>query len=135
MVTGWGMREEVGVVFADYRTDAVGAGLNMHRVELDDLLAGPSSLIMDVNGGLLLNGDDLPARQHSLLAMAAPDANRTTSVSMASLIDSEVQRILQQGYEMARNLLREHYDQLTRLADALMIQEQLDRIQFEALLA
>jgi ATP-dependent metalloprotease FtsH len=135
MVTRWGMSEEIGVVFADYRADAGGAGLNMHRVELDDLPVGPSSLIMDVNGGLLLNGDDLPARQHSLLAMAAPDANRTTSVSMASLIDSEVQRILQQGYEMARNLLREHYDQLTRLADALMIQEQLDRKQFEALLA
>jgi ATP-dependent metalloprotease FtsH len=135
MVTRWGMSEEIGVVFADSRADAGGAGLNMHRVELDDLPAGSRSLIMDVDGGLLLNGDDLPARQYSMFAMAVPDANRTTSVSMASLIDSEVQRILQQGYEMARNLLREHYDQLTRLADALMIQEQLDRKQFEALLA
>jgi ATP-dependent Zn protease len=36
---------------------------------------------------------------------------------------------------MARNLLCEHCDQLTNLADALMTQEQLDRKQFEALLA
>ena len=54
---------------------------------------------------------------------------------MASLIDREVQRILHEGYEIARDLLREHSDQLTKLAGALMTQEQLDRKQFEALLA
>ena len=135
MVTRWGMSEEVGVMFADYRADAGGAGLNMCRVELDEMPAGPRSLIMDVDGNLLLNGGDLPARHLSMFAMAAPDANRTTSTSMASLIDSEVQRILHEGYEMARDLLREHSDQLTKLAQALMTQEQLDRKQFEALLA
>ena len=51
------------------------------------------------------------------------------------LIDREVQRILHEGYEMAREVLNTHSDQLTRLADALMSQEQLDRKQFEALLA
>ncbi len=135
MVTRWGMSEEVGVMFADYRADAGGAGLNMSRVELDEMPAGPRSLVMDVDGNLLLNGGDLPARHLSMFAMAAPDANRTTSTSMASLIDSEVQRILHEGYEMARDLLREHSDQLTKLAQALMTQEQLDRKQFEALLA
>src|SRR6266581_520978 len=135
MVTRWGMSEEVGVMFADYRADAGGAGLNMRRVELDEMPAGPRSLIMDVDGNLLLNGGDLPARQLSMFAMAAPDANLTTSTSMASLIDSEVQRILHEGYEMARDLLREHSDQLSKLAQALMTQEQLDRKQFEALLA
>ena len=134
MVTRWGMSEQVGVVFADYRADG-GAGLNMRRVELNDLPADPRSLMMDADGNLLLHGDDLLARQQSMFAMAAPDANRATSVSMASLIDSEVQRILHLGYEMARNLLREHNEQLTKLADALMTQEQLDRKQFEALLA
>src|SRR5256886_1734384 len=135
MVTRWGMSEEVGVMFADYRADAGGAGLNMRRVELDEMPAGPRSLVMDVDGNLLLNGGDLPARHLSMFAMAAPDANRTTSTSMASLIDSEVQRILHEGYEMACDLLREHSDQLTKLAQALMTQEQLDRKQFEALLA
>jgi cell division protease FtsH len=134
MVTRWGMSEEVGVMFADYRADAGGAGLNMRHVELDEKPAGPRSLVIDVDGNLLLNGGDLPKRQQYMFAMAAPDANRSASTSMASLIDTEVQRILHDGYEMARDLLREHYDQLTKLADALMTQEQLDRKQFEALL-
>jgi len=135
MVTRWGMSEQVGVVFADYRADAGGAGLNMQQIELDELSAGPRLLIMDADGNLVLNDSDLPARQRYMFAMAAPDSNRATSASMASMIDSEVQRILLQGYEMARDLLREHCDQLTKLADALMTQEQLDRKQFEALLA
>jgi cell division protease FtsH len=135
MVTRWGMSEQVGVVFADYRADAGGAGLNMQQIELDELSAGPRLLIMDADGNLVLNNSDLPVRQRYMFAMAAPDSNRATSASMASMIDSEVQRILLQGYEMARDLLREHYDQLTKLADALMTQEQLDRKQFEALLA
>ena len=121
-------------MFADYRADAGGAGLNMRRVELEDMAKGPRSLIMDVDGNLLLNGNDVPARQQNLFAMAAPDANHSSSTSMASLIDREVQRILHQGYEMARNVLSEHYDQLTRLADELMLREQLNRKQFEALL-
>ena len=135
MVTRWGMSDEIGVMFTDYRAEAGGAGLNMRRVELDEVPAGPRSLVMDVDGNLLLNGDDLLARQQYMFAMAAPDANRSTSTSMATLIDREVQRILHEGYEMARDLLSEHYDQLTKLADALMTQEQLDRKQFEALLA
>jgi cell division protease FtsH len=135
MVTRWGMSEEVGVMFADYRADAGGVGLNMHRVEPEAMQAGPRSLVMDVDGNLLLHGGDGPDRQHSMFAMAAPDANRSTSASMASLVDREMQRILREGYEMARDLLREHYDQLTKLANTLMTQEQLDRKQFEALLA
>ena len=67
--------------------------------------------------------------------MVAPEMNTSTSASLASLIDREVQRILHEGYEIARKLLREHSDQLTKLAAALMTQEQLDRKQFEALLA
>ena len=52
---------------------------------------------------------------------------------MANTIDAEVQRIIQEGYAMARTILQEHYDQLTRLANALLEHEQLDRKQFEAL--
>ena len=107
----------------------------MRRVELDDIPADPRSLVMDVDGNLLLHGGDVPARQQYLFAMTVPDANSSTSASMASMIDREVQRILHDGYNMARDLLTEHYDQLTKLADALMTQEQLDRKQFEALLA
>jgi ATP-dependent metalloprotease FtsH len=135
MVTRWGMSEEVGVMFADYRAESGGAGLNMRRVELDDMPADSRSLVMDVDGNLVLHSGDVSSRQQYLFAMTAPGANRSTSTSMASLIDREVQRILHEGYEMARNVLSEHSEQLTKLADALMSQEQLDRKQFEALLA
>jgi cell division protease FtsH len=134
MVTRWGMSEEVGVMFADYRADAGGAGLNMRRVELEEMQTGPRSFVIDVDGNLLLHGGDVPARQYTF-AMAAPDANRSSSTSMASLIDREVQRILHDGYEIAREVLSGHSDQLNKLAGALMSQEQLDRKQFEALLA
>src|SRR6266571_4009561 len=73
MVTRWGMSEQVGVVFADYRAGAGGAGLNMRRVEPDDVPAEPRSLIIDADGKLLLNGRDLPARQQHMFAMTAPD--------------------------------------------------------------
>lgn len=134
MVTRWGMSEEVGVMFADYRADAGGAGLNMRRVELEEMQEGPRSLVLDRDGNLLLNGGDEPGRKH-MFAMAAPDANRSSSASMASVIDREVQRILREGYEIARGVLTMHNDQLNKLADALLVQEQLDRKQFEALLA
>lgn len=133
MVTRWGMSEEIGVMFADYRSDGGGAGLNMRRVELGEMQEGPRSLVMDSDGNLLLNRGDEPARKH-MFALAASDANHSSSASMASLIDREVQRILRVGYEMARDVLSKHNDQLTKLADALLLQEQLDRKQFEALL-
>jgi ATP-dependent Zn protease len=53
---------------------------------------------------------------------------------MNALIDAEVQRILNEGRQMARTLLTEHHDQLIRLANALMEHEQLNRAQFEALM-
>jgi len=134
MVTRWGMSEQVGVVFADYRADAGGAGLNMRRIDIEELSIKPRTLIVNEAGHLVLNSDDSPAQHQYMFAMTAPDANHATSTALASLIDSEVQRILNQGYEMARGLLTEHHDQLKKLADALLEYEQLDRQQFEALL-
>ncbi|HLQ29868.1 MAG TPA: hypothetical protein VK140_11610 [Ktedonobacteraceae bacterium] len=61
-------------------------------------------------------------------------AARGSSTTMATVIDYEVQRILNEAYIMAHELLTKHYTQLTRLADALLEHEQLDRAQFEALL-
>jgi cell division protease FtsH len=76
----------------------------------------------------------VPAGQNTF-AMSLPAArNSNTSSTMATLIDSEVQRILNEGCQMARALLSENHDQLALLANALMEHEQLDRKQFEALL-
>ena len=130
MVTRWGMSEQVGVVFADHRSELAGASLNMQRV---DAPAQSRSLVVDANGRLLLNGDSVPA-SHYEYAMSSPTAPAASSATMGSLIDAEVQRILNEGREIARTLLSEHYDQLTLLADKLMECEQLDRAQFEELL-
>ncbi|HJT55363.1 MAG TPA: ATP-dependent zinc metalloprotease FtsH [Ktedonobacteraceae bacterium] len=132
MVTRWGMSEKVGVVFSDY--SAGGAGLNMSRTDIDDLPVKPRSLVADSDGNLLLDGREQQARQHYAFAMAAPGTGNASSATMATMVDLEVQRILNEGREMARDILREHCDQLTRLADTLMEKEQLNRKEFEALL-
>lgn len=53
---------------------------------------------------------------------------------MATIIDLEVQRLVSEGYRMAKMVLREHNDQLDKLAHALLEREQLDRAAFEQLL-
>lgn len=132
MVTRWGMSERVGVVFTDYQAGDGEMSLNMRRVDPDSIPAHSLSLALNVDGQLVRNG--MPElRQAFALSASAP---RTMSgATMNALIDSEVQSILNEGRDMARTLLREHSDQLTQLADALMEHEQLDRAQFEALLA
>jgi cell division protease FtsH len=132
MVTRWGMSEKVGVVFSD--SQAGGAGLNMSRTDIDDMPVKPRSLVADADGRLLLYGREQPIHQQNAFAMAAPGTGNASSATMASLIDFEVQHILNEGREMARSILREHYDQLTRLADELLEKEQLNRKEFEALL-
>ncbi len=54
--------------------------------------------------------------------------------TMATLIDAEVQHVLSEGRETACTLLTEHRSQLTRLAQALMEHEQLNRVEFEEVL-
>jgi len=138
MVTRWGMSEQVGVVFADYESG--GMSLNMRRSGIDDLPAQGRSLLVDADGRLILNSgdagdvDDVLPSQHAF-AMGMPAMRNTNnSATMASMIDLEVQRILKEGYAMARTLLSEHDDQLKKLANTLMELEQLNRKQFEALL-
>jgi ATP-dependent metalloprotease FtsH len=132
MVTRWGMSEQVGVVFADYEPGEM--SLNMRRSKVDDLPAQSRSFAVGVDGRLTINGVDVdaPAHRHTF-AMNAPAARGNNSTTMASMIDFEVQNILKEGYAMARGLLSTHYEQLKKLADALMEREQLDRKQFEAL--
>ena len=133
MVTRWGMSEQVGVMYAEYRTEASGVGLKMQRLESEDIPGKARALISYADGHLVIDGDDQRARQLAF-AMMVPGANQDSSATLAAVVNSEVQRILREGYEMARIIVREHYDQLTSLADALLANEQLDRTQFEGLL-
>src|SRR5947207_1238435 len=56
MVTRWGMSEEVGVVFADYRADGSDMSLNMRRSQLDDVPMQSRTLVVDEDSRLQLNG-------------------------------------------------------------------------------
>jgi ATP-dependent Zn protease len=133
MVTRWGMSEQVGVVFANYGAEAGAIGLNMRRIDSDAMPSYSHALAADADGRLTLSRQELPPRQYAS-SMAVPSANRASSLTMANTIDGEVQRILNEGYAMARDILQEHNDQLTKLADALLELEQLDRKQFETLM-
>jgi ATP-dependent metalloprotease FtsH len=128
MVTRWGMSEQVGVVFADYRAEDNYA-LNMRRIDPSDLQS--RTLALDANGQPVLNGE---ARQRYQFAMSASTPQNTNGIMLSAIIDAEVQRILNEGRAMARQILSEHADQLTLLAATLMEREQLDRKQFEELL-
>ncbi len=130
MVTRWGMSEQIGVVFADYRPGN-DYSLNMRRIESDEVPSYAQTMSADVYGNVRPNSEVPTRRQH--FAMAAP-ASPSNGVAMSALIDTEVQRILKEGRAMARAILSEHNDQLLCLADALMEHEQLDRAQFESLL-
>jgi cell division protease FtsH len=131
MVTRWGMSDEVGVVFTDY--DETGAGLNMRRFDPSAFAARSRTLALDASGQLVPDGAFVPENVSSF-AMAAPVASPPRGTGMIGLVDREVKKILDEGHEMARSILREHFDQLERLADALMEREQLGRSEFEALL-
>lgn len=131
MVTRWGMSEQVGVVFADNRSGGE-YSLNMRRIDPSDLSSQSRTLAFDAHGQVVLNGE-APVRQYQF-AMAAPASQNTNGIILNAVIDAEVQRILNEGRDMARQLLTEHGDQLVLLANELMEREQLDRKQFEMLL-
>jgi ATP-dependent metalloprotease FtsH len=132
MVTRWGMSAQLGVMFVDGRVPATGPDLQYHNGDV--LPARSRTLAIDIDGRLVLNGGDLSARQHHF---RTPDAaaSEAGSASMATVIDQEVQRLLSEGYQMAKTVLSEHNDQLDRLALALMEREQLDRAAFEQLVS
>ena len=132
MVTRWGMSEQVGVMFVEGRAGGSAGGLNLRYHNGDASSAHSRTLIADAAGRFLLNGGDSPAPQHRSAPVDATASERSRS-SMATMIDLEVQRLLSEGYQMAKALLSEHYDQLDRLAHALLEHEQLDRATFEQL--
>jgi cell division protease FtsH len=132
MVTRWGMSEQVGVMFVEGREGREARRLNLRYHNGNAPSTHSRTLVADAAGRLLLNGGDSPAPQH-LSAPVGPTASEASRSSMATLIDLEVQRLLSEGYQMAKAVLSEHYDQLDRLAHALLEREQLDRAAFEQL--
>jgi ATP-dependent metalloprotease FtsH len=130
MVTHWGMSDQFGVVFAG--SDEAGAGLNMSLLDPTKLSSQVRTLALDAHG--CLTPDGTPNVGKYTFAMAGSAISSSTSPDMASVIDREVKKILEEGGEMARSILQEHTEQLNRLADALLEYEQLNRAEFDTLL-
>ncbi|HEX9134308.1 MAG TPA: AAA family ATPase, partial [Ktedonobacteraceae bacterium] len=128
MVTHWGMGKQVGTVFADY-CEVGGAHLHYQAA-----LPGHSGFLESQHEHNLPLAEEQLAGYLQTYLLNTPAARYISSPAMATLIDAEVQHILNEGRETARALLTGHCTQLTRLAHALMEQEQLDRVEFEEVL-
>jgi cell division protease FtsH len=62
-------------------------------------------------------------------------AQKTRSDDMANLIDSEVKRIVDDGFNTAKNILTDNMDKLHKLAEALLEYETLSGDEIKAILA
>jgi cell division protease FtsH len=128
MVTHWGMGKQVGVIFADY-CEADGARLHY---QANNLPTHSQVSIIENQYNLSHIEENLAVNYLTYFKFGQRFIGSPT---MTALIDWEVQNILNQGRETARKLQTEHYAQLTKLAQALLEHEQLNRAEFEALLS
>ncbi len=131
MVTRWGMSKELGVMFVEVNAGEAEFGLNMRRTEPADVSMA-HTLALDAAG----RPQQMRKRMVAMASetMSAVGRNNT-GATLNALIDAEVRAILEEGRAMAWQLLVEHREQLHLIAETLMVCEQLDRVQFEALLA
>jgi cell division protease FtsH len=60
---------------------------------------------------------------------------RVYSEDVAALIDAEVKKIVEEGYERATRLLQENINKLHKIAEALLEKEKLESDEFEELFA
>ncbi len=58
---------------------------------------------------------------------------RSYGEEVATVIDSEVKKIIDESYDKARSIINEHRDILDKCADLLLAQEKITREEFEAL--
>ncbi|MBQ8827816.1 MAG: ATP-dependent zinc metalloprotease FtsH [Clostridia bacterium] len=58
----------------------------------------------------------------------------TLSESLASVVDSEVKKIIDAAYEEAKRILNENIDKLNKVAELLISQEKIEGDEFEALM-
>ncbi|MGZ4352897.1 MAG: ATP-dependent zinc metalloprotease FtsH, partial [Gaiellaceae bacterium] len=57
------------------------------------------------------------------------------SEEIAREIDDEIRRVIEEGHDLARRVLQEHFDDLHKLSRILIERETIDKDQFERLLA
>lgn len=128
MVKHWGMGKQIGTIFADYYEKA---GTSLHY-QSDSLSMHSHIQIAEDENDLSLVEKNV-ALNYFTSSLLSP--YYMSSPTMATMIDTEVQSIINEGRETAYKLLTEHCMQLTKLAQALLEDEQLNRSEFEALLS
>lgn len=106
---------------------------NFHRTNLSACDLIEANLIGANLSNANLSGATLEANLTDAYVRAANFS--WTDVSMAALLDLEVQRLLNESYQATGALLSERRDQLDRLDLALMEREQLDHAAFEQLVS
>jgi cell division protease FtsH len=122
MLTHWGMGKQVGVIFAD-NCEIDGASLH-YQTDTPSM----HSHISAADEYNLSHAEENVAVSHFPYSSSAP--HYLCSPAMATMIDTEVQCILKEGHGTAYKLLTEHYAQLTKLVQALLEHEQLNRAEF-----
>lgn len=60
--------------------------------------------------------------------------NSEISPAQREVIDSEIRRLLQESYDRAKNILKQHHTELVNLSQALMKYETLDKEEIKAVL-
>jgi cell division protease FtsH len=58
---------------------------------------------------------------------------QSVSQEMLSQIDTEIKKIIDEAYEKAVTILKAHKEELTKVADALIDKENMDQVEFEAI--
>jgi ATP-dependent metalloprotease FtsH len=129
MVTRWGMSEEIGVSVVE--DEESGDGWQSRRVDPMRCSAPARTLALDASGALVPDGQ--PERS-AAFAMLPTLPRAARSLSMSLLVEREVSKILDEGYGLAKQILQEHIAVLQVLADTLVMREQLNRAEFEALM-
>jgi cell division protease FtsH len=61
--------------------------------------------------------------------------SRTFSEGTARLIDEEIQRLLTEAEQSAFGLVQTHREQLDKIAEALLLHEEIDRVEVEQIMA
>jgi cell division protease FtsH len=134
MVTRWGMGQEIAATVAG--SDTGEGSLFMRRAEPSGYRAQAQTLAMamDARGQLVPVGHPERGRPATFTTPRATPWI-TSSLGMATLVEREVRKILDEGYGMARQILQEHAEQLQVLADTLVEREQLNHAEFETLMS
>ncbi len=127
IVTLLGVRTAEKIVLGDITTGASNDIMRSTKIARDMVMKYGMS---DVLGPMTFGSDN-----DEVFLGRSYSQNRDYSEQVASEIDTEVRRIIDEAYKRCESLLTEHREQLDRVAEALIEKEKLSGEEFEAIFA